>query len=82
LRLGPLGSILVAEVILAAMTRDQVTGEDGAGDLAEALQALSKKVYPDDDGHLSDLKSINSMADLIGFIERNRHLESEVPRFI
>jgi hypothetical protein len=82
LRLGPLGSIIVADVILAAMARDPVTGEDKAQSLSDALRELSKTIYEGTNSYLEDLDDINSMVDLIRFVAARREFGSENPNFI
>jgi hypothetical protein len=77
-RLGRLGSVLVAEVMFAALARDPVIGEGPGLSLAAGLQALSRHVYGAD--FLSEVPEISTMSELIGFIAELRHLRmSEYP---
>jgi Animal haem peroxidase len=71
-RLGRLGSVLVAEVIFAALARDPVIGEGPGLSLAAGLQTLSRHVYGAD--FLSEVPEISTMSELIGFIAELRHL--------
>jgi hypothetical protein len=80
LRLGLLGSIIVAEVILAAMTRDPVFGESGAQSLAAALEALSMRTFGR--SCLGDVGEIASMPELIKFVAKSRRPGEDDPVFI
>ena len=64
LRLGLLGSIIVADVIHAAMARNPVFGE-GIASLPDALKALCLQTYSQN--HLAVVPDIGSMAALIKF---------------
>ena len=88
LRLGVLGSIIVAEVIYGAMRREPVTGDTHedpltknliANDLPAALAALSKRTYMHN--YLDRVDDIKSMADLIEFVSRTRESKFGTPKF-
>ena len=46
LRLGPLGSIIVSEVIFGALERNEIPAGRGADSLADALAEISAEYYP------------------------------------
>jgi hypothetical protein len=69
-RLGLLGSIIVAEVIYAAIQRESLIGES-CGSLKDALSALSERIYRTN--LLSTVPEINSMAELIKFTAEISH---------
>jgi len=80
LRLGLLGSIIVADVIFAAMMRDTLPGEDSSASLKDALAAFSKHTHTKN--YLTDLEEIGTMKQLIEFVARRKKLENEEPGFI
>ena len=82
MRLGLIGSIIVAEVILAAMIRDPVLGEAGAASLKDAFAKLSEAAYNGDKSRLDDVDEIASMEQLINFVARRNNLEQEEAGFI
>jgi Animal haem peroxidase len=79
--LGLLGSIIVAEVILAAMKRDPMLGEDVPG-LMAALKTLSGHSYGKSQNYFSDVPEIESMADLVKFTAKIAGLENAKPGFV
>jgi hypothetical protein len=81
-RLGVVGSVIVAEVILAAMVRDPVPGEAGAASLKDAFTKLSRDIYEDDGRRLAEVDEIASMEELIMFVARNNNLEQEDAGFV
>lgn len=66
LRLGVLGSIIVAEVIFAALAREPLAEETATGRLSAALEALSRQTYGDN--YLSAVPEIGCMKELIEFV--------------
>jgi hypothetical protein len=80
LRLGVLGSIIVAEVIFAALAREPLTGETVTGKLTTALETLSWQTYGTN--YLSSVPEISSMAELIKFVAKARGYEEAKPGFL
>ena len=78
LRLGPLGSIIVSEVIFGALASDPRSA--GGGSLAEQLAAISLEFYPAN--VLQDVPDISSMAQLVEFTTEIAELEQAVPAFL
>jgi hypothetical protein len=76
--LGPLGSILVAEVIFGALAGDPRTACGGS--LAEQLAAISREFYPANVLH--DIADISSMAQLVEFTTEIAELRQAVPAFL
>jgi len=58
MKLGLLGSMIVADVIFRALARDPVAGEDTATSLKDALKALSINTYKVN--HLDKVDEIKS----------------------
>jgi len=79
LRLGPLGSIIVAEVIFGALHSEAEFG-DGAGSLNETLANLAVDCYPTN--IFADLPEIERMDQLVDFIAELADLRQAVPAFL
>jgi hypothetical protein len=78
LRLGPLGSIIVSEVIFGALADDQRPACGGS--LAEQLAVVSREFYPAN--VLQDIADISSMAQLVEFTTEIAELRQAVPAFL
>ena len=76
--LGPLGSILVSEVIFGALAGDPRSACGGS--LAEQLAAISREFYPAN--VLQDIADISSMAQLVEFTTEIAELRQAVPAFL
>jgi hypothetical protein len=76
--LGPLGSVIVAEVIFAALASDPVSS--GGGSLAEQLADLSSEYYPAN--IFQGIPDIESMARLVEFTTEIAGLREAVPAFL
>jgi hypothetical protein len=82
LRLGLLGSIIIAEVILATIERDPITPSDGDG-LKASLAAFARQTYGADGAAcLSAMNEIDSMETLIKFVAEQNGLRQVEPAFI
>ncbi len=81
MRLGVLGSILVAEVVFGALHRDALPYEAGASSLKEALGRLSRSIYGDEK-RLAAVPEIDSMSELIKFTARCADLVDANPAFV
>lgn len=82
MKLGVLGSIIVAEVIFAAMSRDPVTDRDSEG-LRQSLATLSEQTYGKNNHYLDgELATIDSMEKLIKFVAIKAELQNAEPAFI
>ena len=78
LRLGPLGSIIVSEVIFGALARDP---RSSCGDaLSGQLADLSREYYPAN--FFQDIPDISSMAQLVEFTTEIAGLQQAVPAFL
>ena len=78
LRLGPLGSIMVSEVIFGALAGDL---RSSSGDsLTDQLADLSREHYPAN--FFQDLPDISSMAQLVEFTAEIAELKQAVPAFL
>lgn len=80
LRLGRLGSLIVAEVLYRAMLDDPLPGETAGASLQDNLTGLSRKLLGRD--VLSAVPEIREMADLVGFVANVNGLRSATPDFI
>jgi Animal haem peroxidase len=80
LKLGVLGSILVAEVIFGTLLRDPMPAEATSVTLAQALRALSVSLYGAD--LLSAVPEITSMSELVTFIADIASLHDAQPAFV
>ncbi len=76
--LGPLGSIIVSEVIFGALARDK-PGHD-ADSLTEALAELSAEYYPAN--VFKDVPEIERMDQLVEFTAEISDLRQAVPAFL
>ena len=63
--LGPLGSIIVSEVIFGALAHDEIPAGHGAGSLAEALAEVSAEYYPTN--VFAEVPEIERMDQLVEF---------------
>jgi len=82
LKLGLLGSVIVAEVIYAALTRDPVLGEADQDSIDDALTSLVRRSFGDQPNSVDALKGIDTMEKLIRFVARNNVLANTDPSFI
>jgi Animal haem peroxidase len=80
LRLGPLGSIIVAEVIFGALERDGAPAGEQAAPLADALAAISAQYYPTN--VFADIPEIAGMDRLVEFTAEIGDLRQAVPAFL
>lgn len=78
LHLGPLGSIIVSEVIFGALAGDPRQGDGGM--LAGTLEGISREFYPTNVLH--EIPDISSMAQLVEFTTRIAGLQQAVPAFL
>ncbi|WP_334356064.1 MULTISPECIES: hypothetical protein [unclassified Bradyrhizobium] len=78
LRLGPLGSIIVSEVIFGALAGDPRRADSGS--LAGQLAAISSEFYPAN--VLQGIPDISSMAQLVEFTTEIAELQHAVPAFL
>jgi hypothetical protein len=80
LHLGPLGSIIVSEVIFGALANDELPAGHGADSLVEALAELSAKYYPAN--VFQDVPEIERMDQLVEFTAEISDLRQAVPAFL
>jgi hypothetical protein len=80
LHLGPLGSIIVSEVIFGALASDELPAGHGAASLTEALAELSAKYYPAN--VFKDVPEIERMDQLVEFTAEISDLRQAVPAFL
>jgi hypothetical protein len=78
--LGPLGSIIVSEVIFGALADDDRPTGDGAASLPEALAALASEYYPLN--VFAAVPEIERMGQLVEFIAEIGDLRQAVPAFL
>ncbi|XSC43126.1 hypothetical protein ACF1BQ_034445 [Bradyrhizobium sp. RDT10] len=78
LHLGPLGSLIVSEVIFGALAGDPRCADGGS--LAEQLAAISREFYPAN--VLQDIPDISSMAQPVEFTTEIAELQQAVPAFL
>lgn len=78
MRLGPLGSILVSEVIFGALTDDLRASSGDA--LTDQLADLSREHYPAN--FFESVPDISSMAQLVEFTAEIAELKQAVPAFL
>ena len=78
LRLGPLGSIIVSEVMLRALASDPQAASGGR--LADQLELVSREFYLAN--VLQDIPDISSMAQLVEFTTEIAGLRQAVPAFL
>jgi len=77
-RLGPLGSIIVSEVIFGALAGD--SRSSGGDALAGQLADLSREYYPTN--FFQEIPDISSMAQLVKFTTEIAELQQAVPAFL
>jgi len=80
LHLGPLGSIIVSEVIFGALASDELPAGHDAASLVEALAELSAKYYPAN--VFKDVPEIERMDQLVEFTAEISDLRQAVPAFL
>ena len=78
LRLGPLGSIIVSEVIFGALAGDPRSSSGGS--LTDQLADLSREYYPAN--FFQGIPDISSMAQLVEFTSEIAELQQAVPAFL
>jgi hypothetical protein len=78
--LGPLGSIIVSEVIFGALERDANPARHSARSLIEALAAVSAEYYPTN--VFEEVPEIESMDQLVEFTADIGDLRQAVPAFL
>ncbi len=78
LRLGPLGSIIVSEVIFGALAGDPRSSSSSA--LRGQLADLSREYYPEN--FFQNIPDISSMAQLVEFTTQIAELKQAVPAFL
>jgi hypothetical protein len=80
LRLGPLGSIIVSEVIFGALHSEADSFRGGTTSLIEALAGLAADTYPAN--IFADVPEIERMDQLVEFIAELGDLRQVVPAFL
>jgi hypothetical protein len=80
LHLGPLGSIIVAEVIFGALERAALPAASGANSLTNALAAISAEHFPTN--VFADVPEIARMDQLVEFTAEIGDLRQAVPAFL
>jgi hypothetical protein len=80
LRLGPLGSIIVSEVIFSALGHNEVPAAHNANSPREALAAISAQYYPTN--VFEDVPEIARMDQLVEFTAEIGDLRQAVPAFL
>ena len=80
LHLGPLGSIIVAEVIFGALERAAIPAANDAGSLTDALAAISAEHYPTN--VFAEIPEIARMDQLVEFTAEIGDLRQAVPAFL
>jgi hypothetical protein len=78
--LGPLGSIIVSEVIFGALADNELPAGRGVASLAEALAELSSEYYPTN--VFSEVPEIERMDQLVEFTAEVAGLRQAVPAFL
>jgi hypothetical protein len=78
--LGPLGSIIVSEVIFGALADSELPAGRGATSLAEALAQLCTEYYPTN--VLEEVPEIERMDQLVEFAAEIADLRQAVPAFL
>jgi hypothetical protein len=78
--LGPLGSIVVSEVIFGALADNEFAAGRGAASLAEALAELAREYYPAN--VFDDVPEIECMDQLVEFTAEIAGLQQAVPAFL
>lgn len=80
LHLGPLGSVIVAEVIFGALERAAVPAASNTDSLTGALDAISAEYYPTN--VFADVPEIARMDQLVEFTAEIGDLRQAVPAFL
>ena len=80
LRLGRLGSLVVAEVLYRAMLDDLLPGEVVTASLQDNLASLSRKLLGNN--ALGVVPEIREMADLVSFVADENGLHGAMPAFV
>jgi hypothetical protein len=80
LRLGPLGSIIVAEVIFGALERAAAPAANSTHSLTGALAAISEQYYPIN--VFAEIPEIARMDQLVEFIAEIGDLRQAMPAFL
>jgi hypothetical protein len=78
--LGPLGSIIVSEVIFGALANNEIPAGNGAASLTEALAELSTEYYPTN--VFEQVPEIERMDQLVEFTAEIADLRQAVPAFL
>jgi hypothetical protein len=78
--LGPLGSIIVSEVIFGALADSELPAGRGAGSLTEGLAKLSTEYYPTN--VFEEVPEIERMDQLVEFTAEIAGLRQAVPAFL
>jgi len=78
--LGPLGSIIVCEVIFGAIADNELAAGRNASSLTEALTALAKEYYPSN--VFEQVPEIERMHQLVEFTAEIAGLRQAVPAFL
>jgi hypothetical protein len=78
--LGPLGSIIVSEVIFGALANNVIPAGNGAASLTEALAELSAEYYPTN--VFERVPEIERMDQLVEFTAEIADLRQAVPAFL
>jgi hypothetical protein len=80
MHLGPLGSIIVAEVVFGALERARTPAANGAGSLIDALAAIAAEYYPTN--VFAEIPEIARMDQLVEFTADIGGLRQAVPAFL
>ena len=80
LHLGPLGSIIVAEVIFGALERATIPAASRTDSLKDALAAISAEHYPTN--VFAEIPEIARMDQLVEFTAEIGDLRQAVPAFL
>ena len=78
--LGPLGSIIVSEVIFGALAGDELPAAENPGSLARTLAAISAEFYPTN--VFEAVPEIERMDQLVEFTAEIGGLRQAVPAFL
>ena len=78
--LGPLGSIIVSEVIFGALADNEIAAGRGAASLAEALAKLCQEYYPTN--VFEEVPEIERMEQLVEFTAEIAGLRQAEPAFL
>jgi hypothetical protein len=80
LRLGPLGSIIVSEVIFGALEHHETAAGRGAASIADALAEISAEYFPTN--VFAEVPEIERMDQLVEFTALIGDLKQAVPAFL